>query len=303
MGRFEKIPAKLLVFGEYTILLGAPALTIPLWDFSSMLKFPSEPSSTDSIASNRFLQLFFNYLAENKPLFENYLDLQSLGEAISNGLYLESDIPHGFGIGSSGNVCVAIFKAFKKKDVDDLLELKNLYSQMESFFHGKSSGIDPLAIHDAKPLMIQNGEISFFPDDKIAIPDNIRLYLLNSGIPRSSESFIEYFLQQIEITSVKKTVEKDYLPQLSSIIDDLSKSNPLNWNSLKKLSIMQYSLFRKMIPDILIETWEEVNNNPQTCIKLLGAGGGGFFLVFSLQELTQLNGFKLHKINGFSNNP
>jgi mevalonate kinase len=302
MGHFEKIPAKLLIFGEYTILLGAPAVTMPLWEFSSRLKLPTGFNTTASIASNRFLQLFSNYLVENKPLFENYLDLKSLGEAISNGLYLESDIPYGFGIGSSGNVCVAIFSAFKKKDVDDLSELKSLYGQMESYFHGKSSGIDPLAIHTAKPMMIQNGEISFFPDDKIAIPNNIHLYLLNSAIPRSSESFIEYFLQQIENTNVKNTVEDDYLPLLRSIIEDLSKSNPLNWNSLKKLSVMQFSLFRKMIPDMLIETWEEVNNNPKTCIKLLGAGGGGFFLVFAKKPLTQISGFKLHKINLLSNN-
>ncbi|NJK97770.1 MAG: hypothetical protein HC905_25225 [Bacteroidales bacterium] len=67
----------------------------------------------------------------------------------------------------------------------------------------------------------------------------------------------------------------------------------MEWDQLVELSQWQFKFFRKLIPGSIEDVW---NSSSRTCIKLLGAGGGGYFLVFSKEKLNEYFGFTLVKI-------
>ncbi|WP_436570317.1 GHMP family kinase ATP-binding protein, partial [Klebsiella pneumoniae] len=80
-----------------------------------------------------------------------------LSRELDKGLFFRSDIPQGFGLGSSGALVAAIFlryldKAGDFKDelkhltMDRIQNLKSYLGALEGYFHGKSSGIDPSSI-------------------------------------------------------------------------------------------------------------------------------------------------------------
>ena len=79
-------------------------------------------------------------------------DIEKLKSAIEAGLYFDSSIPQGYGVGSSGALVAAIYDKYASDKItilenltrEKLLILKSIFSKMESFFHGKSSGLDPL---------------------------------------------------------------------------------------------------------------------------------------------------------------
>ena len=80
---------------------------------------------------------------------------QGLHNCYIHGLYFESSIPQSYGIGSSGALCAAIYARYTTELIPpsgsitqkDIKELRHIFSGIESFFHGKSSGIDPLSCY------------------------------------------------------------------------------------------------------------------------------------------------------------
>jgi len=64
---------------------------------------------------------------------------------LNEGLAFESNIPIGFGLGSSGALSAGVYDSFCLAKANDNLELtKKHLAQIESYFHGSSSGTDPL---------------------------------------------------------------------------------------------------------------------------------------------------------------
>lgn len=294
MADFSKIPAKLLLFGEFSVLFGSSALTLPLYDYSAKLVLPTQNEKIDTY-SNTQLRNFWEYLVSKD--FE-YINLQKLGEFINQGLYLKSDIPQGYGLGSSASLCVAIYKAFGKIEMQKPEDLKAMYSQMESFFHGKSSGIDPLAIHFEKPLIIRGGEINFPDEKKLSFFKDIHIYLFDSGLSRNSASMISHFNKLMEDASYSSNFKQVYLPLLEEITHNIVRNKPGSWDKLLNFSRMQLTYFRKMIPEPIFKLWTDGLNSEQMCFKILGAGGGGYFLVFSKGELVEKElGIKLKKLS------
>ena len=279
---FPSIPAKLLLFGEFSVLFGSSALTLPLYDYSAKLILPSGNEEPDSF-SNTQLQQFWKYLLTKNS--DVYINLQKLGESTNKGLYLKSDIPQGYGLGSSASLCVAIYKLFKIQEIEKPEELRAMYSQMESFFHGKSSGIDPLAIHFEKPLIIRGNKIKFLNKNEIDFFRNYNIYLLDTGIARNSALMISHFKESMNDLSYANNFKLNYQPLLEQIIDDIVHNRPEIWDNLMDFSKMQLTYFRKMIPEPIFKLWTEGLNSKQFCFKILGAGGGGYFLVFSKGEL------------------
>jgi len=80
----------------------------------------------------------------------------------ATSLYFDSSIPQGYGVGSSGALVAAIYDTYAIDKIeatetltrDKLLRLKEIFSLMESFFHGKSSGLDPLNSYLSIPILM-----------------------------------------------------------------------------------------------------------------------------------------------------
>ena len=81
-----------------------------------------------------------------------------------NNMHFDSSIPQGYGVGSSGALVAAIYDKYADDKItvlenltrDKLLKLKAIFSKMESFFHGKSSGLDPLNSYLSLPILINS---------------------------------------------------------------------------------------------------------------------------------------------------
>ena len=104
-------PAKLLLFGEYSILLGSQALSMPFGAFGARFRHitPDQDGQAEATESNRQLGELFENLVASRDYFGTFLDLERFATDISSGIYLDSTIPQRYGMGSSGAVCAAVY--------------------------------------------------------------------------------------------------------------------------------------------------------------------------------------------------
>ena len=157
--------SKILLFGEYGIIRDSKGLSIPYNFYNGALKRNENPSP-EATASNASLKRFADHLetlqSEQSDLVT--FDIETLKSDIETGMYFDSSIPQGYGVGSSGALVAAIYDKYAQDKItvlenltrEKLLQLKNIFSQMESFFHGKSSGLDPLNSYLSIPILINS---------------------------------------------------------------------------------------------------------------------------------------------------
>ena len=158
--------AKILLFGEYGIIEDSMGLSIPYNFYRGKMSFEASVNPTADKKSNTDLKDFHHYLSSLKTNGELIadLDLDAFEADIQKGIHFDSSIPQGYGVGSSGAVVAAIYERYAvtkliakdNSDRSDLLQLKSMFSQMESYFHGKSSGLDPLICYLNIPILIKS---------------------------------------------------------------------------------------------------------------------------------------------------
>ncbi|MBK7029149.1 MAG: hypothetical protein IPH45_08015 [Bacteroidales bacterium] len=156
---------KVLLFGEYSILFNSKGLTIPYSHFTGQLSFINDDKYTDydfAVQSNKQMFEFMEYMQafEVEGLMPCRMDLKRLRHDLESGLYFESNIPQGYGIGSSGALVAAVYDRYclDKIETDEnissenISRLRTIFSTLESLFHGQSSGIDPLNCYIQHPF-------------------------------------------------------------------------------------------------------------------------------------------------------
>ncbi|MDG1269634.1 MAG: mevalonate kinase, partial [Ulvibacter sp.] len=145
--------SKILLFGEYGIIKDSKGLSIPYNFFKGALKTDTQPTDLTT-SSNENLHHFAGYLKQlqqDNPELVAF-NIEALQNDINQGMYFDSSIPQGYGVGSSGALVAAIYDKYATQKItvlenltrEKLLALKKIFASMESFFHGKSSGLDPL---------------------------------------------------------------------------------------------------------------------------------------------------------------
>src|SRR6478609_2506578 len=157
--------SKILLFGEYGIIQDSKGLSIPYNFYNGALKMDQNPSE-EAIKSNESLSKFVSYLEtlqQEQPTLVTF-DFKTLKNDTKAGMYFDSSIPQGYGVGSSGALVAAIYDKYAHNKItvlenltrEKLLQLKAIFSNMESFFHGKSSGLDPLNSYLSIPILINS---------------------------------------------------------------------------------------------------------------------------------------------------
>jgi mevalonate kinase len=279
---YDRFFAKLMLFGEYSIIHQSKALTVPFNKFSGKFSFKTEgenKNKASAIKSNSDLLKFAKYLTANKPAssLELQLDVETFLSDIENGLFFDSNIPRGYGVGSSGALIAAVYKRYAKNH--SKLSLKNQLAYMESFFHGRSSGIDPLVSYYNKPVLIDGEDIDFvdFPNFK----DNgvNGLFLIDTQGVGETAPLVNLYLHKIE---TGKLSPDQYIKLVNGAIDNLY-SKPLNGSflhSLKNISLWQMTNLNEMIPREMLKHWENGLLSGDFYIKLCGSGGGGYLIAF-----------------------
>ncbi len=294
-------PSKLLLFGEHTVNIGSSALAIPLPMFSGYWDYLSGVNK--SILEKEQMQLpnFAGFLFKLKQNGELLLPIDSVSfkEELQNGLIFKSNIPTGYGVGSSGALVAAIADRWgggnQEENNGDLLQLKQGLAQMESFFHGTSSGTDPLICFLQKPLLLGKEGIQQVGIKK----EELGLFLIDTGIERKATPYIEYFLTKMESAEFANRCESEYIPFVESAIG-ASLSGKVNelFEAMNHISEFQFQHLEKMIPDSFKQIWREGMEGNVFKLKICGAGGGGFILGVTKNFEKFLAQFPNHKIIG-----
>lgn len=269
-------PAKLLLFGEHVLLLGASALAVPVPAFRG--KWKEEESSGGRETRWETLLQF----AESKQLKEiPGLDAEALKGDLSNGWFFESNIPEGYGLGSSGALCAGIYDRYGLEKTHDLPALKNIFARMESYFHGSSSGIDPLTSFLARPLLIR--EKTQVSEAEMATWEQAPVvFLLDTRTPRQTGPLVQWFLDQSSQPAFSQKLNTELLPAHEAMLRAWLAADAAGfWIHLRLFSQFQFEHFHPMIPANMRPLWEKSLEHPYFSLKICGAGGGGFILGFA----------------------
>ncbi len=294
--------SKILLFGEYSIMKESMALSIPYPLFEGKLSFRRD----NLVVIDPELKAFSLYLKKllNDSQLSFDFDLSSFEFDISQGLFFDSAIPQGYGVGSSGALVAAIYERYEleKKELD-VFKLKSIFAQMESHFHGSSSGIDPLISFLNAPILMKTksdlGPV-FIPKFQ---KGSGAIFLLNTKRPRKTEPLVNLFLEKCSNPQFDLSCKTDLKTITNSCIDDFLSGNLQNlFLDFKKLSTFQFNNFLPMIPKLFQEDWKNGLENDFYYLKLCGAGGGGFLLGMTKDfEKTKrsLNGHELRALINF----
>ncbi len=284
----KKYPAKILLFGEHTVIKGSDALAIPFHKFYGKWMYSER---TESNAMRQMdLPGLVDYLAEKKGSIPGFHpDIEKFKEDLSRGMFFQSNIPLGYGAGSSGALCAAIYDQYFEEKTSDITSLKKIFGLMESYFHGSSSGFDPLVCHIDKSVFIKNGQMQILDSFEGAEG----LFLVDTDIPRSTGPFVRHFLKCYdENVDFKNICNNEIIPMVNNCISSyLKKDATTLFHQMHDLSRLQYLHFRKMIPDMLIPFWEQGLKSSYFKMKICGAGGGGFLMGISKDMEKTLSDF------------
>ena len=271
--------SKLLLFGEHIIIKGAQALAIPFAHYNGNWQYAKNDIAKLQMDLPKFANYLENLKEKNQLLCD--LDIFSLKKELKNGLYFQSNIPTGYGAGSSGALCAGVYDVFCKnkleKTTTNLLELKKIFAQFESYFHGSSSGTDPLVCYVGKPLLLVSKEkIRIVENPKL---ENHNLFLLDTRMPRKTGPLVNIFLEKSKEDYYAKRCQSELLPDNEDAIESFLKENEnVLFEKMHSISHFQFKYFQEMIPNEFREIWLDGLSSDLYKIKLCGAGGGGFFL-------------------------
>lgn len=302
--------SKILLFGEYGIIKDSKGLSIPYNFYNGALKVDENPSE-EAVKSNESLKRFASYLANlDKDLVS--FDIDKLKTDVEAGMYFDSSIPQGYGVGSSGALVAAIYDKYATEKItvlenltrEKLLKLKAVFSEMESFFHGKSSGLDPLNSYLSLPILIKskdNIEATGIPSQ--STEGKGAVFLLDSGIVGETAPMVSIFMENMKNEGFRSMLKEQFIKHTDACVDDFLKGDIKSlFRNTKQLSKIVLNNFKPMIPNQFHELWKKGIETNDYYLKLCGSGGGGYILGFTEdieKAKAALKGQKLEVVYNF----
>lgn len=305
--------SKILLFGEYGIIKDSRGLSIPYNFFKGALK-KDTPLSDSAKKSNEGLKAFSDYLEAlqvNEPRLVKF-DLEALRKDISEGMYFDSSIPQGYGIGSSGALVAAVYDQYASDKItvlenltrEKLLKLKEIFGLMESYFHGKSSGLDPLNSYLSLPILINshdNIESTSIPSQNPTGKGGV--FLLDSGMSGETAPMVQIFMEKMKQEGFRKVLKDKFIRHTDACVEDFINGNISSlFGNLKQLSHVVLNHFKPMIPKEFHKLWKEGIETNAYYLKLCGSGGGGYILGFTedMEKAKKaLAGYRLEVVYNF----
>lgn len=284
--------SKILLFGEYGIIRDSKGLSIPYNFYNGALKTEANPSVT-AVKSNGNLKRFVIHLQtlqDQQPELVTF-NLEVLKTDLDAGMYFDSSIPQGYGVGSSGALVAAIYDKYAQNKItvlenltrEKLLKLKNIFSQMESFFHGKSSGLDPLNSYLSIPILINskdNIEATGIPTQSQTGKGAV--FLLDSGIVGETAPMVNIFMENLKEEGFRKMLKTQFVKYTDACVENFLGGDIKSlFANTKKLSKVVLNNFKPMIPEQFHGIWQNGIDSNDYYLKLCGSGGGGYILGFT----------------------
>ena len=305
--------SKILLFGEYGIIQDSKGLSIPYNFYNGALK-TEDNQTVEAIKSNGNLKNFVAYLSnlqiENPELVTFNID--NLKADVNNGMYFDSSIPQGYGVGSSGALVAAIYDKYAQNKItvlenltrEKLLKLKTIFSQMESFFHGKSSGLDPLNSYLSIPILINskdNIEATGIPTQSLSGKGAV--FLLDSGIVGETAPMVNIFMEKLKEEGFRTMLKSQFIKYTDACVENFLGGDIKSlFANTKQLSKVVLGNFKPMIPEQFHNIWQQGIDSNDYYLKLCGSGGGGYILGFTenLEKAKQaLKDYKLEVVYQF----
>ena len=284
--------SKILLFGEYGIIQDSKGLSIPYNFYNGALK-TEDNQTVEAIKSNGNLKKFVAYLSnlqiENPKLVTFNID--NLKNDVENGMYFDSSIPQGYGVGSSGALVAAIYDKYAQNKItvlenltrEKLLKLKTIFSQMESFFHGKSSGLDPLNSYLSIPILINskdNIEATGIPTQSLSGKGAV--FLLDSGIVGETAPMVNIFMEKLKEEGFRTMLKSQFIKYTDACVENFLGGDIKSlFANTKQLSKIVLGNFKPMIPEQFHNIWQQGIDSNDYYLKLCGSGGGGYILGFT----------------------
>lgn len=279
-------------------------LSIPFDSYKGRLKF-AKTESEETKNSNGHLQKYHDYLKslQNNNSDVVYLDLKSFQSDINTGLHFDSSIPQGFGVGSSGALVAAIYDRYASGKIssenpkkESIKNLKDIFGKMESYFHGTSSGLDPLICYLNLPILIKSktdlGTVGLPQDNK---GGKGAIFLMDSGNPGKTEPMVNIFMEKMKHRGFRRVVKEELKRYNDACIHAfLNKDLKPLFSNIKELSSLLLENFRPMIPTIFHNLWKDGIESNDYYLKLCGSGGGGYILGFT-EDIDKAK----HKLKGY----
>lgn len=302
--------SKILLFGEYGIIEDSKGLSIPFNFFKGGLRI-GDMSELIEKESNLNLKKFRDYLLKIEISTVEF-DFEKLNLDLDKGMFFDSSIPQGYGVGSSGALVAAFYDRYAINKItvlenltkSKILVLKNIFSTMESFFHGKSSGLDPLNSYLSLPILIHSkNEV-----ETTGIPSQEgkgkgAVFLLDSGKSSDTAPMVDLFFKSMKNKNYNKMIQEEFIKTTDNCVDDFLNGN---FNSLfkniKVLSKVVLKNFKPMIPENFHNIWAKGIESDEYFLKLCGSGGGGYILGFAKdfkKAQKSLNDFDLEVVYNF----
>jgi mevalonate kinase len=217
--------------------------------------------------------------------------LAQLHKDVAQGMYFDSSIPQGYGVGSSGALVAAIYDQYATDKItvlenltrEKLLKLKKIFAQMESFFHGKSSGLDPLNSYLSIPILInspENIEATGIPAQQKAGKGAV--FLLDSGIVGETAPMVNIFMENLKDQGFRKMLKNEFVKYTDACVGNFLDGDIKSlFSNTKKLSKVVLNNFKPMIPEQFHSVWQKGIDSNDYYLKLCGSGGGGYILGFT----------------------
>ncbi len=302
--------AKILLFGEYGIIKNSKGLSIPYNHYKGGLQIPESPTVAQ-LESHQHLVAFADYLKTLDPSLVAF-DWTRFDADLAKKMVFESSIPQGYGVGSSGALVASIYEQYAINRItvlenltpEKLQQLKAIFSAMESFFHGKSSGLDPLNSYLSIPILISSsqqiettGLPSQNPKGKGAV------FLLDSGQTGETAPMVEIFMENMKHEPFSRMMKEQFIKYTDNCVDAFLKGNFKSlYCEVKQLSSLVLQNFSPMIPKQFVSLWQKGIETNSYYLKLCGSGGGGYILGFAEnfeKAQKELKGYSLQVVYNF----
>ena len=302
--------SKILLFGEYGIIEDSKGLSITFNFFKGGLSI-GDMSELIEKESNLNLKKFRDYLLKIEISTVEF-DFEKLNLDLNKGMFFDSSIPQGYGVGSSGALVAAFYDRYAINKItvlenltkSKILVLKNIFSTMESFFHGKSSGLDPLNSYLSLPILIHSkNEVETTGIPSQESKGKGAVFLLDSGKSSDTAPMVDLFFKSMKNKNYNKMIQEEFIKTTDNCVDDFLNGN---FNSLfkniKVLSKVVLKNFKPMIPENFHNIWAKGIESDEYFLKLCGSGGGGYILGFAKdfkKAQKSLNDFDLEVVYNF----
>lgn len=269
----DRFPAKLLLSGEFTVIDGGIALALPILRLYG--SWILRPGHTD-----HRLPPFAQALHGLK-----YLDALRFLSEVRLGLSFNSSIPEGYGLGSSGALCAGVLHRYQNQTSTDLDTIQKRLAEIEHYFHGTSSGFDPLISYTRQAVTVDHGVTQILSDDQwIGNPLLNKFYLLDSMIARGRISSIDWYHSKKQLPSFQEILSVLNALNKKLIASIIHKDQVTGIDSIKHISKLQLDHFSPLIADTVFEFWQKGLEEDTYYTKLCGKGGGGYYLVYLPNE-------------------